>query len=234
MGKSHLKRLNSPKIWGLPRKGTKWVTRPSAGPHALKKSIPLNILLKDFLKIARTTKEVKQILSNGYVKIDNKIRKDIKFPVGLFDTISIENMKKYYRVLLDRKGKFIFKEITDKEVLIKPRKVIKKTIISGNKTQITFYDGYNCLNLKEKIKIDQTAVFDLSTNKIKDVFNFEKGSLIYLTDGKQVGKLGVITEIIERKNFTPVEIEFKIDKDLFKTRKGYALVIGKTKSVVSI
>ncbi len=234
MGKNHLKRLNSPKIWGLPRKGTKWVTRPSSGPHVLKRSIPLNILLKDFLKISKTTKESKQLLSQGQIKVDNKIRKDIKFPVGLFDTISIEGVKEYYRLLLNNRGKFTLKKITDKEALLKPRKAIRKTIIKGKKTQITFYDGHNVLNLKDNIKLGQTVMFDLSTNKVKEVIDFEKGNTIYITDGRQQGKVGILSNIEDRKGFISPEIEFKVGKEVLKTKKEYALVIGKAKALITI
>ena len=54
---SHLKRIRVPKSWPLEkRKYRKYIARPLPGPHKLMNSITLDFLLKDILKIAKTTK----------------------------------------------------------------------------------------------------------------------------------------------------------------------------------
>ena len=64
MVKRHLSRLTAPKSWPIKRKSTKWITRPHPGPHTLKNCMSLNIVLKNILKYAKTTKEVKKILDD--------------------------------------------------------------------------------------------------------------------------------------------------------------------------
>src|SRR3989338_8445873 len=102
MVKQHIKRLNAPRSWPISRKGTKWVTRQNPGTHSLENSVPLNIMLKDMLKYAKTTRDSRRILSNKDVLIDNLPRANIKFPVGIFDVVEIPKTKEHF--LIDRKS----------------------------------------------------------------------------------------------------------------------------------
>ena len=82
--KKHLKRIKTPKSWMIGKLGGVWCHRPRSGPHKLKESIPLAILLRNRLKYALTGRECTVILNDkeGSVKIDHRIRRDTKFPVG--------------------------------------------------------------------------------------------------------------------------------------------------------
>jgi len=44
--KKHQKRIATPKSWMLGKTGGIYATRPSQGPHKLRESIPIAILLK--------------------------------------------------------------------------------------------------------------------------------------------------------------------------------------------
>ena len=80
--KRHLKRLNAPRHWMLDKLGGVWAPRPSTGPHKLRECMPLIILLRNRLKYALNTKEVKYILMQRLVKIDGKARTDKTYPTG--------------------------------------------------------------------------------------------------------------------------------------------------------
>jgi len=86
----YLKRNKIPKTWPLKRKGTKYLVRTS---HDLKNSIPLMIVLRDILKLTTTKKETKKILNLQKVKINNKLIKNEKFPLSIFDNLKLENKK---------------------------------------------------------------------------------------------------------------------------------------------
>ena len=88
--KRHLKRLNAPRHWMLDKLGGIWAPRPSTGPHKLRECLPLLILLRNRLKYALTYKEVKYILMQRAIKVDNKARTDSKYPAGFMDVVSIE------------------------------------------------------------------------------------------------------------------------------------------------
>jgi len=111
--KKHLKRIITPKSWMIGKLGGVWCHRPSTGPHKLRESIPLSILLRNRLKYAINAREVVNILNDkeGTIKIDHRIRRDIKFPVGCNDVLSIEKTGENFRILYDVKGRFVLKRI---------------------------------------------------------------------------------------------------------------------------
>ena len=80
--KRHLKRLNAPRHWMLDKLGGVWAPRPSTGPHKLRECMPLIILLRNRLKYALNTKEVKYILMQRLIKVDGKARTDKTYPTG--------------------------------------------------------------------------------------------------------------------------------------------------------
>ena len=80
--KRHLKRLNAPRHWMLDKLGGVWAPRPSTGPHKLRECLPLIILLRNRLKYALNTKEVKYILMQRLIKVDGKARTDKTYPAG--------------------------------------------------------------------------------------------------------------------------------------------------------
>ena len=76
--KKHLKRIAAPKSWLMDKLGGVYTVRPSQGPHKLRESIPLQIVLRDKLKLALNSTEVDTILHRreGLIHIDKKIRRN--------------------------------------------------------------------------------------------------------------------------------------------------------------
>ena len=66
----------------LDKLGGVFAPRPSAGPHKLRESLPLVLILRNRLKYALTRNEVTKIVMQRTVKIDGKVRTDINFPGG--------------------------------------------------------------------------------------------------------------------------------------------------------
>jgi small subunit ribosomal protein S4e len=230
MGKNHMKRLAAPKSWPINKKINTWVARPSTGTHKLDNCISVSFLLKEILKICKTSKEVKYILSKNQLKIDGKIRLDKNFPVGLMDTIQIKD--EYYRMFFNRRGKLIVIPIKKEESKIKPKKVINKTSIKGKKLQINLFDGSNIISSKNNINTYDTLIF--SEGKSKEKIEFKKGSFVYITGGSQIGKSGVLKEIKESKDLQPKKIIFNDGKTDFETLKDYAFIVGKNKPLISL
>ena len=69
----HQKRVAAPKNWRVSRKSNKWVVNPRPGPHSKDSSIPLLLVVRDLLKLADNTREVKIILNKG-ISIFNSIK----------------------------------------------------------------------------------------------------------------------------------------------------------------
>ena len=59
----HLKRLAAPSKWQLAKMGGVWAPRPSAGPHKLQDCLPLLLILRDRLHLARDHREAGVILT---------------------------------------------------------------------------------------------------------------------------------------------------------------------------
>lgn len=104
--KLHLKRLNAPKSWHLSKTKGIFAPRPISGTHPSSDCVPLLILVRNLLQLSNSAKESKLLLERGNIVINGKVRKDPKFPVGLFDVIFIPSLKISYRLSLNSTGFF--------------------------------------------------------------------------------------------------------------------------------
>ena len=73
--KRHLKRPEIPKTWLVKRRGIDFITRPNPGPHSYSLGLPMIVVLRDILGIAKNLKEVKFILYNNEILVDIEIKK---------------------------------------------------------------------------------------------------------------------------------------------------------------
>lgn len=228
MGKDHLKRLAAPKTWQIKRKGSKFVTKPVPGPHNLERGMPLSLVLKEVLNYANTTREVKKILNINEIKIDGKIKKDFRFPVGLFDIIEFTNTNEHFRLMFDRKGKIMLIKTTKEDSMLKPCKIIGKTMVRG-KLQLNLYDGKNIFVSNNSYKVGDTLLLSLPEQKISKHLKLDKKSTVFLTGGKHIGEVGVVEDVIGSK------IIYKDNKNnLVETSKSYAFVVGNEKPIIKL
>ena len=228
MGKNHLKRLAAPKTWNVKRKGLNFITKQMPGPHGLETGMPISVLLKEVLNYARNTREVNKILNTNPIKVDGKVRKDFRFPVGLFDTIEFTSINEYFRVILNRKGKLDLIKIKKDEVSLKPCKIIGKTNVGG-KLQLNLFDGKNILADSNSYKVGDTLLLLLPEQKISKHLKLGKKSTIFLIGGKHIGEIGNVEDIVEDK------IIYKDQKGgLIETSKKYAFVVGENKSTIEL
>ena len=128
---THLKRQKVPKNWPLNRKGTTFVVKGTN----LKSGLPLLVVLRDILKIAKTRKEVKTALNSKFILVNSKPAKDEKNSMTLFDTLSIIPSKKHYRLVFNEKGKFGLEEIKENESLKKIAKTVDKKVLKGKRVK---------------------------------------------------------------------------------------------------
>jgi len=183
----HIKKNKMPRLWPIPRKGLKekFVAIPS---HATSKGISLLFILRNILKIAKTRKEARYITLNGMLTVNNKVRKEVDFPVQLFDTIGLKKAKLNYRlIILNRK--FNLEEISEKEAETKITKVTGKRTLGKNKVQMNLSDGQNIIT-SEKFSLGDSIIFNTKTNKIEKVLPLKKGASIEIISGKHAGEKG--------------------------------------------
>ena len=143
MSSNHLKRLAMPRSWPLPRKTTVWVTRPTPGAHALELCMPLTLVIRDVLGMAKTAREVRFILHNELAMIDGRVVKDTRRGVGLMDVLTLGEDN--YRCVLDHNGRLQYRPISADEASWKVCRIEGKTTIKGGRTQLNLHDGRNII-----------------------------------------------------------------------------------------
>jgi len=208
----HLKRQEVPKSWPIYRKGTKYVVKPKA---ALEQGVPLLLVLRDMLHIVRNRKEAKKAVSSKQILVNNRIPKDEKKIIFLFDTISIIPLNKNYRLDLSEKGKFILKEINEKELNKKIVKVVDKKVLKGKKIQLNLSDGRNLLS-DINCKTNDSLLINFKEKKAEKCIPLKQGMNAIVFSGKHAGKRGKIRDIDLQKKIIGLEVGDKIINVLIK------------------
>jgi len=185
----------------------------------LEYGLPLGLLLRDELKIASTTSEVRKIVNSKEVLVDGVARTDHRFMVGLFDVLSVPKLKKQYRMLLDKKGRLTLREINTKEAALKLVKVVGKNALKGGKIQFNLHDGRNIVS-DAKAKVGDTFVISLPVVSVTKILSVKKGSKVFLIKGKHAGDVGVLKEI------KGMEATYTVDGADVDTAKDYLFVVG--------
>lgn len=227
MTKNHLKSLNAPITWSILRKSKVFVTRPYPGQSSMSLGMPLSLIIRDCLKLATTQKEVKYLLHQKEVLVNNRIVCEPKHIAGFMDVISIPKLKKNYRGMLNDKEKLTFGEIPEQEKDKKLCKIIGKTSYKG-KTQLNLYDGRNIIVDKDTFAVGDSVLISLPAPKILDHFKVEKHAYIILIGGKHAGQKGVIEHVDHQT------LHYKrTGGDTYQTDKKYAFVVGKNKEALT-
>jgi small subunit ribosomal protein S4e len=238
--KKHLKRLAAPRHWLLNKLGGTWAPRPSPGPHKLRESLPLVLILRNRLRYALTRREVIMIVMRRHVRVDKKVRTDPTYPAGFQDVVEIPKTNENFRLLYDVKGRFVLHRITAEEAKYKLVRVQK--ISKGNKASIghnpfhpgqagvipygVTHDGRTIRFIDPLIHVNDTLKFDLTTSKVSGHYKFEVGNIATITRGANLGRIGVIVNIERHPgSFDIVHVRDR-KGNAFATRIGNVFVIG--------
>jgi small subunit ribosomal protein S4e len=228
-----LKALLAPSFWRVPKKVRKWTVSPRPGPHKKFESIPLQIIVRDILKLVDTGKEAKTIINRGEILVDGKPRKDHAYPVGLFDVVAIPSLKQFYRVVPHAGGLKLTK-ISEKESNSKICKIIGKTIVKKGKIQLNLHDGKNILVDKDEYRTGDSLLVELPNLKIVKRVPLEKGNVGIVVKGKNSGKLGKVKGLIAASVKCPTKIICEIgDKDT-EILKDQLFIVGEDKPLITV
>ena len=239
-----LKRKPAPRFWPIHRKEAVWTVRPSPGPHSLEKSLPLSLVLRDILEVAKTRKEAKKAISQGKVTVDGKVRRKDNFPVGLMDVISMPDLNKFYRILPSHKGLFL-NPITKEEASFKLVRVEGRTIVKNETSQFALHDGSNLLVKMEDTESQPKGVYEtFDTLKLElpekqelDQLKTKKGNIAIITGGKNIGKQGKIVEIekTEAKKRRNALVVIEDEKgNRYQTILDFVFSIGGAQPLISL
>lgn len=224
--KRHLKRLNAPRHWMLDKLGGVWAPRPSTGPHKLRECMPLIILLRNRLKYALNTKEVKYILMQRLIKVDGKARTDKTYPSGFMDVISIEKTNENFRLLYDVRGRFAIHRVQPEEAKFKLCRVKALEMGAKKVPYVVTHDGRTIRYPDPLIAVNDTIKLDLETGKITDFVKFTSGNLAMINGGKNTGRVGVIVSRERHQGSFDIVHLKDSQGHTFATRLGNVFVIG--------
>jgi len=230
--KKHLKRLVAPKHWMLDKMTGIFAPKPKPGPHKTKESIPLILLIRNRLKYALSYKEVQMILLKRSVKIDGKVRTDLKYPVGFMDVLTIEKTKDAYRLLYNVKGRFSLVPITEQETKYKLCKVIRAQMGPGGIPYVTTHDGRTIRYPHPNIKAADTIKLDLETGKIDKHIKFHVGNTCMITAGRNLGRVGIIKKLEKHVGAHTVAYVEDLAGHHFSTLSQNLFVIGEGKNLM--
>ncbi|KPV62619.1 MAG: 30S ribosomal protein S4e [Candidatus Bathyarchaeota archaeon BA2] len=243
-GKKHLKRKPAPKFWPIHRKEAVWTVKPKPGPHPLSRCIPLTLVIRAILKFAKTRKEAKTIISQGKIKVNEKVQREELFPTGLMDVISIPDPEKTYRVLPSEKGLILHPIGTD-EADFKLCRIENKTVVRSGHVQLNLHDGRSMLIRVDDPKKPEEDVYQtLDTLKLSIPeqefmahMKLTVGAPAIIIGGKNVGKCGKITAIEEKPSLKRRDLLVTIEDkngNRFQTTLNFIFVLGETEPSISL
>jgi len=170
-------------------------------------------------------KQKKKIVDGGKVKVDNVIRYNVNFPIGLMDTIELVPSQKVYRLVPKHSLLLYPIEINDNEKLLKLVKIKTKNIIKGNKIQYGFHDGKTVIS-EGIYSVGDTCLVKLPELEIIDTLKLQSDSLAILTRGDNAGSMGKIEEIKEGTFSLPKRAIMRVDSRLLEIPIDMIMVVS--------
>jgi small subunit ribosomal protein S4e len=198
----HLKRQKTPKSWPIYRKGTAYIVR---GKN-MQKGIPVLIIIRDMLKIAKDRREAKIALNSKKILLNGKIVKDEKNSATLLDVITVVPSKEHYRLILNEKGKFAMEKEKEEKALKKISKVENKKMMKNKKIQLNLLDGRNFLS-DIKCRTNDSVIINLKDNKIEKCLELKEKSNALVIGGKHSGMKGTIIKVDEKHSMIQLKRE---------------------------
>lgn len=229
-----MKRVAAPKNWYLGKLKGVYATKPGSGPHKLRQCIPISVLLQQRLKYALNRQECMKICKQkeGLIKIDGKVRRNHRFPLGQMDVVTLEKTNEFFRILLDVKGRFYPHRIDAKEASFKLCKVVKKYIGQKKVPFIVTHDGRTFRFPHPDISIGDTLKVNLANMEISSVFKSQNGTTVYLTGGNNIGRIGILQSVEKHPGSFDIAHVKDSQGNTFATRVGNIFVIGDGKNPV--
>jgi len=224
--KKHLKRLNAPKHWMLSKMDGIWAPRPSQGPHKLRESLPLILILRNRLKYALTGKETKMICMEKHIQVDGKVRTDPNFPAGFMDVVEIPKAGDQFRLIFDTKGRYALHRIDDEEKKFKLCRIKRQEISKKNVPFVVTHDGRTLRYPDPLIKVDDVVKIDIASGRILDFIKFEVGKLAMITKGGNTGRVGTVLHVEKHPGSFDIVSIRDANGNSFSTRKENVFIIG--------
>ena len=188
------------------------------------------------LHLALSAREVTLVTMDkeAGIKVDNKVRRDSKFPVGVMDVLSVVKTNENYRMLYDVKGRFHLQPIKEAEARFKLCKVKTKAVGPNKIPYIVTHDSRTIRFPHPEIDEGDTIKYDLEKGQINTWYKNEPGKLCYITGGNNIGRVGTLMHI--ERHLGSFDIAHIRDSNgkTFSTRRGNVFIIGDKKPMITL
>jgi small subunit ribosomal protein S4e len=205
-------------------------------PSPLNHPQVLDAPCRNHLKLALNGREANIIIQDkeAGIKIDNRIRRDVKFPVGIMDVITLAKTNESFRLLYDIKGRFTLTKLKEGEAKFKLLKVKRRVVGPNKEPYVVTHDSRTIRFPNPEISEGDTVKYDLEKNQIVEFYQNEPGHLAYITAGNNVGRVGSILHV-ERHlgSYDIVHLRDNNGKS-FATRASNLFIIGNKKSSITL
>ncbi len=233
----HLKREMSPKFWPIHRKEHVWTVKTNSGPHAFKESMPLLVVVRDLLGYAKTGKEAKMLIKDGKVLVDGKPRRDECYPTGLMDIVELPDAEQMFRVLPAKGGRMKLHPIKGGEAGFKLCRIVGKTIVKGEGTQVNLHDGRNIIppdDDETQYKVNDVIQLKVPEQEILGHVSFEQGVHAIITGGRSQGVRGLVTGFWSEPGKKQTATIRTTDGEDVRTLVQYLFAVGSKEPLISL
>jgi len=203
-----------------------WAPRPSQGPHKLRESLPLILILRNRLKYALTGKETKMIAMEKHIMVDGKVRTDPNFPAGFMDVVEIPKAGDKFRLIYDTKGRYALHPLSDEEKAFKLGRVTKAEMTLKKVPYIVTHDGRTIRYPDPAIKVNDVIKIDIATGRILEFVKFEIGKMCMITKGRNTGRVGTILHVEKHPGSFDIVTVRDATGHSFSTRQENVFIIG--------
>ncbi|MCS7126967.1 MAG: 30S ribosomal protein S4e [Thaumarchaeota archaeon] len=229
---THLRRYAAPVTFRIPVKEKKWAPVPSPGPHPKEYSVPILVVIRDWLGRASTAREAETIVKSGKIAVDGRTVREPRFPVGLMDVLTFPETGENYRVLpLYRKGLGLL-EIDGRESGFKLGLIVRKQHVKGGALQFTLHDGRNVL-LKDPTERERSIMthdvfkVELPSGKVLAHLKFSPGKYGLIFRGSRSGLHGPILSYEEVRRYPAKQlVTVQTSEGTISTVLDYVMPVG--------
>ena len=239
-GLGHLKRLASPAFWSIHRKEQPWAPKPNPGPHASSYCLPLEVIVRDELGLAKNRREVSRVVAGGKIKVDGRARLERNHPAGLMDVVEFADANLAYR-MLPVKGKGLgLVKIPKDEAKFKLCKILRKNTAPKGLVQYGTHDGRSLAfpaadAQSNAFSTNDTLRISIPTQRVLNHIKFERGNYALVTAGRNIGKSGKIIELQPATATRPAMVRIEDDTGTkFDTMVNYTFVVGTDKPSIKL
>ena len=228
----HQKRLSAKENYPIKKKiKERFVICPTPGPHPKNYSVPLAALMRDVVGYCENTREARKVIKSGKIMVDGKIRKNHRYPVGIFDVVTISGINENYIITQTERW---LNAVKTKDGKIKLCRIENKKILKGGKIQLNLHDGKNMITKKNDYKTGDSLMVEIPNLKIKKHIKRKKGSMCLITKGRNKGKIGKLKEVKKSLGSTQNRVSVDIDQKTVEIPEKIIFVLGEKKPEINL